>query len=47
MGKQMGKSCKYNQCQEESGKATCSSLNGFLKYFFVEATQNAKTREGV
>lgn len=47
MGKQMGKSCKYNQCQEESGKATCSSLNGFLKYFFVEATRNAKTREGV
>ena len=45
----MGVLCKYNECQEGSGKTTCSYLSGFLKHFFffkIKAVQNAKTRDG-
>ena len=44
----MGILCKYNECQEGSGKTTCSYLSGFLKHFFfkIKAVQNAKTRDG-
>lgn len=43
----MGILCQYNKCQEESGKATGSYLNGFSEvFFFIEATQNANTSDG-